>query len=199
MAISAVEICNLALGHLGEGRIVQLEEDSAAARACQLHYGLTRDAVLRAHRWNFAQARSTLPRLEEAPAFGWAHAYQLPADCLRVRAFNDGEAGEVISAEFVIEGRTLLTDAEEARIVYTQRVTDEAKFDALFVEALGLALAVKLSETIRGTTAKTQEFEARYRSFVAPLARSVDANEGRRRKGLIAQNSPLVRSRGQGV
>ncbi len=195
MAFSETEICNLALGHLGEGRVTSLEEDSVAARACALHFAAVRDQVLRSHRWNFAQDRVSLAQLAEAPAFGWAYQYELPADCLRVLEFNGTEIGDWISNEFVIEGRKLLTDAGTARLVYLKRIVDVSLYDALFVEALAVKLAIVLSETIRGTTGKTAELERAYQSVVAPMARRVDANEGRRRKGILPMNSVGVRAR----
>lgn len=51
-----VEICNLALAHLGEAPISSLSDDTTAGRACNQLYLITRDAVLRSHRWNFAVA-----------------------------------------------------------------------------------------------------------------------------------------------
>jgi hypothetical protein len=199
MASSATDICNIALGHLGEARITSLEEDTTSARACALHYDQVRDQVLRSHRWNFAQTRATLTVLADEPAFGWDYQFQLPADCLRVLEVNDSEAGDWISDTFLIEGRKILTNADEVNIVYVQRVTNVAAFDALFVDALAIKLAQVLSETIRGTTGKTAELAQMYDSRTAPLARRVDANEGRRRKGLLPFSSHAVRSRGAGA
>lgn len=198
MADSETQICNLALGHLGEAPITSLDENTKAGRACRLHYELTRDDVLRSHRWNFAKDRAILSELSGAPAFEWARQFQLPADCLRVLEFNGSEAGDVISDEFEIEGRRLLTDAAGARLVYIKQVTDVSLFDALFVQALALKLAIVLSEQIRGTTSKTQELTQAYERITAPLARRVDANEGRRRKGLLPVNSMAIRARGAG-
>jgi hypothetical protein len=200
MTLSSVtDICNLALGHLGEARVESLDEDNLASRACSLHYAAARDQVLRSHRWNFAQGRVALEQLSEEPAFGWRYQYTLPVDCLRVLEFNGTEMGDVISEEFIVEGRRLLTNAETAKLVYTRRIEDVSEFDALFVEALALKLGVLLSETIRGSTGKTGELLSTYERVTAPLARRVDANEGRRRKGLLPMNSLAVRARGCGV
>jgi hypothetical protein len=195
MANSETEICNIALGHLGEAPITSLEEDSRAARACQLHYALTRDELLRAHRWNFAKDRVRLSEMAEAPAFGWARQFLLPADCLRVVEFNDQEIGDWISEEYEIEERRLLTDAEEARVVYIKKISDVSRFDALFVQALALKLGIILSEQIRGTTGKTQDLTQAYERLAGPLAKRVDANEGRRRKGTLPVNSRAIRAR----
>lgn len=199
MATSSTEICNIALGHLGEARITSVNEDTVASRACALHYETTRDEVLRSHRWNFAQARAVLSAIAETPAFGWSYQYQLPADCLRVLEVNGSEAGDVISSEFIVEGRRILTNADEVRLVYGKRVTNVSEYDALFVKVFALKLAIALTETIRGTTGKTAELMQAYERVVAPLARRVDANEGRRRKGQLPMNSMAIRARGAGA
>lgn len=196
MASSPTDICNLALGHLGEQRITSLDADNATARACNLHYEATRDQLFRAHRWNFAQARATLTRLADAPLFGWSYQYQLPADCLRVLEVNDSELGDVITDEYIIEQGKILTNADAVNLVYVQRIEDVTQFDPLFVDALAVKLAVVLSETVRGTTGKTEALVTLYEKLTAPLARRVDANEGRRRKGLLSLNSLFVRERG---
>lgn len=197
MAItSETDICNLALAHLGEAPVVSLNEESAASRACQLHYEHCRDKLLRAHRWNFATARATLTALAEAPDFTWAKQYPMPDDCLRVLEVNDSEAGDMVSESWIIEGRSILADATVMEIVYIKRVTDVSEYDSLFVDALSYALAIALSESIRGTTGKTRELFEAYERIIAPLARRVDANEGRRRKGLLPLNSLALRARG---
>lgn len=195
MISSETDIANLALGHLGEGSIQSMDGDTMPARACALHYDSNRDATLRAHRWNFAVTRVELSELADAPLFGWEHQFELPGDCLRVLEFNDSEEGDWITAPYIIEGRKLLTDADTAELVYVKRVTDVSQFDSLFVEALALRLAVKLTESIRGTTGKTAELTEAYERLVAPLARRIDANEGRRRKGLLFTNSLAIRAR----
>lgn len=196
MVSSPTEICNLALGHLGERPITSLEENSKAARACSLFYTSTRDEVLRAHRWNFAQDRVVLSQLEETPAFGWQYQYELPADCLRVVEMNDSEVGDEVCSEYIIEGRRLLTNADTVRIVFMRKVDDVSQYDSLFVQAFAVKLAIYLSEMIRGTTRKTEELVQLYERITAPLARRIDANEGRRRKGLFSFNSLLLRARG---
>lgn len=199
MVTSPTDICNLALGHLGEGRIASLNEDSVASRACNLHYDSERREVLRAHRWNFAQKRQVLTRLVERPPFGWTYYYAMPADCLRVNEMNGSEAGDVINEHFVIEGRRLLTDATQVRLVFNTDAQTVSEFDALFVKALALKLAIVLSETIRGTTGKTEQLLQAYERITGPLARRVDANEGRRRKGILPMNSMALLARGPGT
>lgn len=264
MPSNAVDICNIALGHLGEASIVAITDDNTRARACNKHYDTALESTLRSHRWNFAQKRGkvemawvdmsnvfnasgvvavdksdhgvpdgslvhikgttfsdgsfkakvTTPdvfRLEGStwragmtvgsyslgPPFGWSYKYPIPADCLRVLEVNDSEQG-ANDAPWIIEGDFILTDSEECRLVYVSKIEDVSKFDPLFVDAFALALAVRLTETIRGTTGKTAELTAQYERITAPLARRVDANEARRRKPLRPINSLAIRARFSG-
>lgn len=201
MPSSDTELCNLALSHLGEAPIVSLNDDSKAARACALEYQPTLDALLREHRWNFAKDRATLSQLSAVPAFGWDHAYQLPSNFLRVLEFNDTEIGDVISEEFDIEGQAILTDSDAVNLVFIKRITDTTLFDALFVRAFSLQLAINISAPILGTTNKTAELQSLYDARIGPKARRIDANESRRRKrtNQIALNSPAIRARGCGI
>ena len=196
MVSSVTDVCNFALAHLGEARITSVAEDSVSARACGLHYNATRREILRAHRWNFAKRRAVLSELTPVPAFGWAHRFGLPDDCLRVLEVNDTESGiRGHDSEWEIEGRELLTNADGVKLVYIADAQEVSEFDALFIEALAVKLAIDLSETIRGSTGKTEDLERKYQAIVAPLAQRTDGNESRRRKGLLPDNSLSIRAR----
>lgn len=193
MPSSPVDICNLALAHLGEAPIASMDDDTAAARACLGLYEAARNEVLRSHRWNFAAKRVVAARLADRPAFGWSYAFALPDDCLRICEVNDSVDGE--SKDWIVEGRSLLSDDDECRLIYVAQVSDVTTFDALFVQALALRLGMQLSEIIRGTTGKTAELQAQYERITAPLARRIDANEARRRKGLSPLRSQAIQAR----
>ena len=69
--ISQVEICNLALTHLGVKTITLLTEPSEGARRIKAVYDSTRDSVLRAHNWNFAGKTEALAEISGEPTLGW--------------------------------------------------------------------------------------------------------------------------------
>ncbi|MBI1213957.1 MAG: hypothetical protein GC190_21050 [Alphaproteobacteria bacterium] len=150
---SEVAICNLALQEIGRGMMITaLDENSQAARACRLRYPYARDATLRGYDWNFASARAELAALSDPPAFGFANQYELPADCLRVRAIENGEADD-----WRVEGRRILTDMGAPIFVkYTARVTDPAQFDPLFVAALAARVAADIAVSLSESTSKAQ-------------------------------------------
>ena len=196
---SVTSICNQALSHLGESPITSIEESSVEGRSCKLHYDITRDEQLRAHRWNFAQDRAILSRLSTTPVFGWSYQYRLPVDCLRALELNGSADNDHLTDPWIVEGRNVLTNAEAARLIYTRQETDPSLYDSLFVKTFALALAIKLTEVIRGTTSKTSDLVSMYEQLDAPEARRMDANEGKGRRKLISNSSPLLRARSHGA
>lgn len=195
--MTEVDICNRALGRLGEQPILTVSDAGTAGRACQTHFAGTRDEVLRSHRWNFATTRVALTRLVPDPPFGWACAFGLPADFIRAAEVNGAEEG--VGRPWTIEGNTLLTDEEEINLVYIFRETNVARWDSLFCEAVSLKLASKLATHLRGSASQVSDFVAEYDRLMAPLARRVDANEGRGRKPLLPFRSTFVASRYGGI
>lgn len=167
---SVVGIVNSGLVKLGADGITSLGDDSVEARAANAQYEKLRDEVLRAHPWNFAVARERLAALSEAPPFGFDRQHQLPSDCLRVLRVGDGRTA------FEIEGRRLLTDAEQVDLVYARRVTDPNDFDAMFREALAYRIAAELAYRLANSMTLANSMMQLYRDQLA-LARSVDAQE----------------------
>lgn len=82
---SVVDICNLALGHLGDDATVSSidpPEGSAQAEHCARFYPIARDTALEAFEWNFATTRKVLAQLD-SPWSSWAYCYALPADFIK--------------------------------------------------------------------------------------------------------------------
>lgn len=176
MAISEVKICNMALTKLGADTIMALTDDSDNARACNMMYEALRDEILRGYPWNFAINRATLAQLTAAPAYGYDHAYQLPSSpyCLRVlELYEERDSG----SDWHVEGRTLVTDADTARIKYVQRVTDPTYFDAAFTEAFAARLAAEMALAITGSKTMAEAMAAVYEEKISQ-ARLLDAIEG---------------------
>ena len=95
---SDVDICNLALGYLGDSANVSSinPPDSVQAEHCQRFYPLARDALLNMHNWGFATKR-TSPASIAVPyeASGmWLFAYLEPSDSLTVQRVYDPTMGD---------------------------------------------------------------------------------------------------------
>lgn len=91
-ALADVDICNMALSHLGLSvTIASLNppDPTAAGNACGLWYAKSRNFMLQSAPWNFAYTYTTLASdASNVPgttyAFpGWRYAYQMPNDCLQ--------------------------------------------------------------------------------------------------------------------
>jgi hypothetical protein len=100
---SEVDICNLALGHLGDNATVSSispPEGSAQAEHCARFYPIARDALLEMHNWNFTMRRVNLAEVENTwPE--WQHAYALPGDSINIIAVMPPDAYNDYSTKFV--------------------------------------------------------------------------------------------------
>lgn len=99
---SVVEICNLALAHLGDtASVASIDppEGSAQAEHCARFYPIARDSLLEMHTWNFAMRRQALQQLtNEWPQ--WQYTYALPNDIITAIAVLPPEAENDYSTKF---------------------------------------------------------------------------------------------------
>jgi hypothetical protein len=179
---SETQICNLALVRIGTAQIGALTEANKRAESCNLHYGPTRDAVLRAHPWNFATRRAELAQQDAPhPTFEFAYKYPVPDDFLKLIRTDLEAAGctEGIDYRLETDGEALCLMSNEAAhfIEYTARVTNVGLFDALFVDVLAARLAAEICPYIVDNAALAgkllEVYDAKLRE-----ARGVDAQEG---------------------
>lgn len=175
--IAIRDVVNLALSHLGEPGIEDLENDNTVrAIKVRRQYAHARDALLRGHPWNFAIKRAALEAAAEAPDFGPAYAYDLPADCLRILTLNGIEA-ELGQSFYTIESGQLLTDADEANVTYIRQVTDPNEWDANFIEAFALKLASDVALDITQSTEKAGLCLAKFQNVALPEAQLTNTQE----------------------
>jgi hypothetical protein len=174
---SVVDICNLALSHLGDTATVASidpPEGSAQAEHCARFYPIARDTLLELHPWGFATRRALLAPLSETMD-QWDYVYAVPNLAIKILAVLPSEAaddyvlnatsysddaGEVSAAygayspqPFVVEtlasgAKVILTNQEEALARFTVTVTDSAKFSPLFTMALSWLLASLLAGSL---------------------------------------------------
>lgn len=97
---SEVDICNLALAHLGDDATVASinpPEGSAQAEYCQRFYPMARDQLLEMHNWNFASKRALLPSVTNT-INQWQYAYAVPADFMKAIAVIPPDAANDYSS-----------------------------------------------------------------------------------------------------
>lgn len=154
---SDVDICNLALGFLGDtATIASLEppEGSAQAEHCARFYPVARDTLLQMHAWGFASRRVELAEIVGAP-YGWTHAYARPVDALDIIAIQRpgtpdyAEDREPFVCEATAQGAEVIyCNVEGAIARYIARITDTTRFPPAFTTALAWQLASFLAGPI---------------------------------------------------
>lgn len=182
--MTEVEICNLALSHIRVKSIASLSDNTPQANECNRLYDPTRDAVLEKFNWNFARKRIILSLKSETYA-GWTYAYAYPSDCIKARKIYNSVGESTISGKIKFEvaiddaltARIILTEQEDAVLIYTARVTTPNMFSSQFVTAMGYAMAVELTVPLRADVALKETMRLEYINIIEQ-AGAEDANEG---------------------
>ncbi len=172
-----VDICNLALAHLGDDATIASinpPEGSAQAEKAARFYPIARNNLLEMHTWSFASKRGNLA-LTTNSLDQWDYAYVAPADMMTAVAIispssqNDyatrmsaGDtpgnltanfaptivAGQYTPQQFALEGDLIYTNQENAMLRYQAYITDSSLFSPLFVTTLSWHLASMLAGPI---------------------------------------------------
>lgn len=171
MAQSAIDICNSALTKIGAETIVGFNDNSKTSDACKLRYDSCKKAVLRLHPWNGCTKRTTLTPLATAPEFGFANAFLLPSDCLRVLEVNDQ------CVDYKIEGRNILCDDSTIQLKYIFDIgEDVTRIDELLCELIAHRLAWDICYKITQSSTLKAAMYADYKDALR-TAKTPDAQE----------------------
>lgn len=191
---SVIDICNAAIAHYGgaaQVTAIDPPDGSAEAGRCARFFPFSRREMLDMGPWTFAKKRVQLTPVAN-PSTIWAYAYAMPSDCMNAKrilqqplilsnplfwpytqaltvdqlTFFD-ERG---SADFQIEGATLLTNEPDAVLLYTVDILDPARFPATFCTALSYLLASYLVGPVIKGRAGAQA-AAQYRQIATAMAR----------------------------
>jgi hypothetical protein len=155
---SDVDICNLALSHIGQdANITSISppDGSFEADKAAMFYPIARDELLEKHAYRFALRRETLAAFASNPSTQWSYAYAIPNKCLRPLAVllvgaTDDSAPQPYDIETAADGQQiLLTNAPAgATLKFIMQQTDTTKFTPLFVVALSWRTAAYLAGPI---------------------------------------------------
>lgn len=172
---SDIDVVNSALSRLGEQPLLALSDPSPPGRLATRTYDDIRDALLREYPWNFATKRGSLAASPTAPAWGFAFAYTLPSDNLRLI-----EIENVGDQDWRNESGTIVTDmTAPLNIRYIQLVSVDA-MDSTFREALAARLAMEWAEPLVQTTSVVNAMATLYRNKLQ-VARVADGQEDRQK------------------
>lgn len=171
---TGVSICSNALLMLGAQTINDFADQLNLDRAklCANLYPTVRDDMLRSHPWNCAIKRAVLAPDAVAPAFGYTHSFELPADFMRV--LEVGTNGAQI--DYLVEGRTIQADTTVLELRYVFRNEVENTWDAHLVKLVTLAMAAALAYPVTQSSALQQSFEQKL-EMTLKRARAVDGQE----------------------
>jgi len=150
MAITPLDIANMALAVLDEAPIDSLDQDVKAARLLNLHFDLTREAELTKHAWVFAILSASVAGADTGSSDCTLNfAYELPADCLRPLPPTHNGEPDGIAISWRQEAGIVYCDQPGPRLIrYVANLTDPNDWDALFTEVLVAALAIKIAHPL---------------------------------------------------
>lgn len=173
MAISQVQIVNLALTKLGQNRVINITDDTETARTMNSLWDVARDTVFADHPWKFAIKRAELPALTSVPAFGWTKQYTIPEESLRiVQVADDWVFYQPTVESFAIEDGKILTDMTAPLPVrYVRRLENTGLWPVLFARVVALQLAVDACERLTNSNTKLQAVAADYSEAVRAAKR----------------------------
>ena len=192
MSVSNVRIANFALSKIGSrSNIESFDEQSAEARQCKLWYDFAREQALSSFNWSFARKRASLALASEDPPLNWSFRYQYPADCIQARYIENPVGLDEFPVDFDIEldsgnFRTILTNIEQAKLVYTVDTSDPNLFSSYFIDYLASVLGRYIAFTLTGKTAIVEKVD-RESTFLFNLASAMDANEKQEKPPLDAE------------
>lgn len=171
---TGVSICSNALLMLGAQTINDFADQTNLDRAklCSNLYPTVRDDLLRSHPWNCCIKRVVLAPDAEAPAFGYSHSFELPADFSRV--LEVGTSGQQI--DYLVEGRTIQASTTVLELRYVFRNEVESTWDAHLVALATQAMCAALAYPVTQSSAK-QAGEEQKLELMLRRARSVDGQE----------------------
>ena len=215
---SSVDICNIALSHLGaraQVSSISPPDGSVEAGYCARFFPLARREVIEVGNWSFAKKRVALAAVDNASEI-WQYAYALPSDCVRpLRVLQLRYANEIGvllpvgtyatdydwrrlddlftergSADFDVESGVIYTNEPEAVLLYRRDVTDATKFTPLMTSAVGMVLAGYLAgPIIKGLDGAKVGAQWREEGFrQATRAAASDANGSNERSDHVPQH-----------
>jgi hypothetical protein len=211
---SEVDICNLALSHIGDRANISAinpPEGSAQAQHCARFYPMARDEMLQLMRPSFAIKRIALAdaSLVVTVPSQWQFAYQYPANCLVLdgvfdpnRTYDETDSGARIEVgDDEDDGmRVIYTNVEAAVARYVYQVTDTTRYSPLFTQALSRLLASYLAGPIVKGNAGVQLADAQRKLAMGFLdaANVSDANQvtDRQVREDARHAAPWIRERG---
>ena len=187
--LPSVEVCNMALAHLGQAPMVQSvnpPDNSWYAGMCVSLWPLAVDSLLELHPWGFTTRTAELARIvEQRP--GWAFCYVPPADSVRLWAVSSA-ADCAAPTDWELQAgipnvtpQIICTNTAQAFARYTINNTVPQIMPPLFKTALSYHLAALLAGPVIKGEAGMNVAKAmlQFAQMHAQRAAASDANQQR--------------------
>lgn len=176
---AAVDICNLSLDLLKQDAIASIDAPTGGTDViCARWYDHTRRTTLRKHPWNFAGSRTTIAPNAVAPVFGYAYAYDLPSDFIRLLTIGDDYIND-LQGKYQLENNQLLfnaADSSSLKLRYVYDFTNVALMDPLFVDVFAAELALRMAYKVTGSDEAAERITTHLK-LIAPEAYAIDGQE----------------------
>lgn len=140
-------------------------------------------------------AAEKLTLITDRPSSGYAYAYDLPEDFLRVISPIDPDTDEPLDSEAYLwrsEDCQFFYNETECDIRYIFRQENPESFDSLFVQVLIYSLAFELAPAIKQNEKLSDEISKYLNLVLIPKARGMDAKESSTK---TMQGQRLIKSR----
>lgn len=195
--MEVIDVCNLALAHLGMLPITSLSDTDPSSKACNRYFTTCRDEVFEDYPWPFALVQEALTENESITVVGWDFVYTYPNSAAAVwDIYNEASVQNKHTQKFQIMYNTTLgskiicTDTEEAYVDFTYKVSDPDLWDSKFIDALSYKLAGKMAHDLTGDIQIGQAMGQTYMALIGEARRL--ANKGKIKPN---QESSYVNSR----
>lgn len=145
---TSVDIANMALTRIGKPPISDLNQGTAVSELCRRFYPYARDEVLTSYDWKCAKKRVPIaPEAVSTTKTKYLYKYPLPNGVLRVvylySTVAEDESARV-NQPWMIEGRSLYTNASDIGILYISSLEDAREIDRHVADVISVSMAIKI-------------------------------------------------------
>ena len=179
--MSQVSVCNQALGQLGAETITQVGQDSVEGRLCDAFYFPILNAVLNEHPWTFALEKFRITPVDDEPVFFYEQKFLLPGRILRVLHVRNDDRSDMWTQNTLRWeriGEFIEANSEFIFVMAIVKVTDDSKFDPMFVQAFVARLASEMAVPLTNSRSLKESFLGIYQALLSEAA-SADGQQGR--------------------
>lgn len=177
---SKVQICNMALGHLGnKNTVADIDTPTTGVESTfSLWYDISRQTFLKMTIPNFAIARKRVAQVSGTPPYPFSYMYEYPKDCLKVLGIGKVEEKR---NDYTVENNKIYTDvlySDGMPIRYIKDVVDVTAMSPEFVMGFSWFLASSVVMDVTQDLSKKKMIEEILPQKMSSLS-SLNAQENR--------------------